>query len=165
VIIVEGNWDARTPLDFIADKTKCQPIPTEDRSFYFKDLISSLNNKILYFDEVGTIKTENELFVLWPFDCAVVLTQIPELDDDEKTKKRILVSHAQIDWKSIKGKIPMTKEGEKIDENMKTVLKDLKAEIVVHAHLHDKNGIYTGYFYEKTFVEYLPKGTCRFIKF
>lgn len=85
VAVIEGNWDARTPLDFYPVE-KCQALPIEYRSFYFKNFLKSLNDKILYFDEVGTIETETEIFVLWPFDSTINIAQVPEFED-ENTKK------------------------------------------------------------------------------
>jgi Icc-related predicted phosphoesterase len=166
VVVIEGNWDARNPLDFLANKNQCIPLPIKDRSFYFKDLLKSLNNKVLYFDEVGTIETKKEIFVLWPFDIAAadITTQVPEFDENQKTKKIILVSHGQIDWFSIKGNTPMTDEGQKIQNNMGTTFHDLRASTAVHGHLHDDIGT-DGYFFNEKFIHYLPKGTCRFIDF
>ena len=135
VVIVEGNWDARNPLDFLPIKNAVKPTPIEDRDFCFKKFLKSKNSQILYFDQVGTIETENEIFVLWPFDSAVEATMVPEFEDEE-TRKIILVSHAQIDWKSINGDKPMTAEGRKIQDNMPMTFKDVKANTAVHGHLH-----------------------------
>lgn len=163
VVITEGNWDARTPLDFYSTQ-ECKAIPVEERSFYFKDLLKSLNKKIIYCDEVITIETNNEIFIIWPFDCAINTTSIP-IFSNEETRKIVLVSHAQIDWKSVKGDIPMTGEGKKIDENMKIIINNLNPNFAIHGHLHDKIGNPIGYFYKDTSVVYLPKGECRFVDF
>ncbi len=163
VVVIEGNWDARTPLDFMPSKKECLPLPIKNRSFYFKELLRSYNNQILYFDAVGTIETENEIFVLWPFDSAINATQIPEFDDNE-TRKIVLVSHAQIDWEAIKGKTAMTAEGETIQFNMGMTFIDLKADTAVHGHLHDDINI-DNYSYHEKNIHYLPLRTYRFINF
>lgn len=163
VVVVEGNWDARTPLDFFPIKDECKPIPTEERSFYFKDFLKSTNDQILYFDQAGTIETEDEIFVIWPFDCATNATIIPEFEERE-TRKIILVSHTQIDWTSIKGNTPMTGEGRKIQESMGMTFTNLHANTAVHGHLHDTIST-DGYFFKEKFIHYLPKGTCRYIDF
>lgn len=163
VVIVEGNWDARTPLDFVADKTNCQAMPNEERSFYFKKYLKSLNKKVLYFDQVGTLETEDEIFVLWPFDCAVNTTEVPEFEDEE-TRKIVLVSHSQIDWESVKGDTPMTAEGHKIQDNMPMTFRDVKANTAVHGHLHDKIGT-DGYLFDGKFIHYLPMRIMREISF
>ncbi|MFA6185418.1 MAG: metallophosphoesterase [Candidatus Shapirobacteria bacterium] len=159
VVIVEGNWDARTPLDFCRSKNRCAPIPVEKRIFYFKDFLKSLNDKILYFDEPSTIETQNEMFVILPFDSCINLN-LPE--KIETNKKIILVSHAQIDWHAIKGDTPMTSEGQKIQKNMKKIIEDLHPNYAIHGHLHDQG---LDYFFNNTDVKYLPIGSCRFIDF
>lgn len=162
VVVIEGNWDARTPLDFCPTED-LRVIPVKNRSFYFKKLLSTFNPQVLYVNHVSTISTENEIFVLWPFDCAVTPTRVPEFSDEEN-RKIILVSHAQIDWKPIKGDTPMTKEGENIQENMSEVFRDLQADLAVHGHLHDQIDA-DGYIYKQKYIYYLPIHTCRFINF
>ncbi|MFA5532585.1 MAG: hypothetical protein WDA13_03235, partial [Candidatus Shapirobacteria bacterium] len=168
VTITEGNWDARTPLDFYPDKTKCRALPPSRRRFRLKKFIEE-NSKypILYFDKVEHIIDGNNVFVFWPFDSAVKATQVPELED---WKNIILISHAQISWGEIKNDTIMTSEGQKINQNMPMVVQDLKANFVVHGHLHDKIKIgsqpISGYiFNHQTFVYYLPLRTFRFIDF
>jgi Icc-related predicted phosphoesterase len=160
VVVVEGNWDARHPLDFYKDKRLCKPLPVEDRSFYFKDFLKSLNNKVLYFNEPGIIEKEDKIFVLWPFDAAIKATQIPEFTDEQQEKKIILISHAQIEWAAIKGNTPMTAEGKKIEENMKDVFN--QSQVAVHGHLH-QDIYFDGYFSQRKEVHYLPLQACRFI--
>lgn len=163
VVVVEGNWDARTPLDFYPNG---EVIPPQRRIFRFKKFLLEKSPKVLYFDQSGIIETDTCIFVIWPFDSAVTSTQIPKIGDNEQNKKVVLVSHAQISWEAIKGDIPMTNEGKKIENNMPTVASDLKANAVVHGHLHDKiANNFSGYIFEGTFVHYLPKDTCRFIDF
>jgi len=163
VVLIEGNWDARTPLDFEVGPT-CIATPPAKREFSFKRFIKSKRNKnILYFDRVGTIKTNDNVFVIWPFDCATTPTQIPEPEAGE-TRKTILVAHAQLDWAAIKRNAAMTGESKKVKENMELVIRDLKPAAAVHGHLHDDIN-FDGYIYHDIPVFYLPLCTTQFIDF
>ena len=162
VVFVEGNWDARTPLDFYPTK-ECRPLPIEERSFYFKDFLKSLNDQVLYFNEVSTIETKNEIFIIWPFDSAINPPSIPEISNQE-AKKIVLVSHGQIDWSAVKGNTTMTKEGETIQRNMSTIFRQLQADTAIHGHLHDRIDT-NGYDHNGKLIHYLPLRTFRFIDF
>ncbi|MDD3003181.1 MAG: hypothetical protein PHS06_04930 [Candidatus Shapirobacteria bacterium] len=158
VVVNAGNWDARHPLDFYPTK-ECKPLPVEERAFYFKDFLKSLNEKILYFDKTDTIETENEIFVILPFDSAINLDLPKPIATD---KKIVLISHAQVNWHAIKGDTPMTAEGQKIQENMEKIIAFLHPDYVIHGHLHDP---VPDYLFNGIPVKYLPQGTCRFIDF
>lgn len=163
VIVVEGNWDARTPLDFYPDKRLCKPLPVKDRDFYFKDFLQSLNKKVIYFNQPGIIEEKNKIFVLWPFDAAINGTLFPQLNLKQQEKTTILVSHAQIKWEPVKGDISKTDENEKIEENMDDIL--INSDIVVHGHLHDSLNGWSGYISQRRKVYYLPFQKYRFIDF
>lgn len=155
VFVIEGNWDARTPLDFYPTD-ECKPLPVNERSFYFKDYLLKNNSKVCYFNTVGTFNLDQHVFVFWPFDSSVVHTQVPEIykaDLDKNGGKLILFSHGQADWYSVKGDIPMTSEGSKIQEVMAIVINDLKPDIIVHGHLHENK---PDYFYNGIPVTYCP---------
>ena len=161
VVIIEGNWDARTPLDFHPDKDECRSLPTNLRDFYFKDFLKSLNSGIIFYDQIGKIETADKLFVLLPYD------EIINYDPDyfiktETNKDVVLVSHAQACWQPIKGSIPLSYEGQKIEANIKNVISNYKPAFIVHGHLHDTG---TDYLYKNIPVFYLPLRTFRFIDF
>lgn len=158
VVVNEGNWDARTPLDFYPTE-ECKPLPVKERAFYFKDFLKSLNSNILYFDKTDTIETEKEIFVILPFDSAINLDLPKPITTD---KKIILVSHAQIDWTAIKGDTPMTGEGKIIQKNMKKIMEYLHPDYAIHGHLHDPE---EDYVFNQTKVIYLSKGICRSVNF
>lgn len=136
VFVIEGNWDARTPLDFFSI-AECKAIPVNQRSFYFKSFLLKKNPKVHYFDKVGTAKFKDNVFVFWPFDCATTHTPVPEIYHEDVKGKVVLFSHGQADWQSIKGNTPMTAEGAKVQEVMTQVISDLKPDLIVHGHLHD----------------------------
>ena len=160
VVIIEGNWDTCTPLDFYPT-TEHKIIPIQKRQFFFKSFLKSRNSKVLYLDTVSTIETENEIFVIWPFNDAVIPIQIPKFKHDE-TRKIILVSHGHINWHAVKGDTPMTNENQNVQINMGTTVHDLKPNTVVHGHLHVPGNDYS---FENIPVKYLPLHTFRFIEF
>lgn len=163
VAVIEGNWDARTPLDF-CPTPECQELPLDQRLFSLRKFLSEQkNHNIVYFDETGVIETENEIFVLCPFDSSVAGPKNPNLDPTDN-RQVILVSHAQIDWKSVKGDTAMTKESQTIQANMKPFLEDIKAKTAIHGHLHDQIDSET-YQVSNCTVQYLPKGHHRVINF
>lgn len=155
VFMVEGNWDARTPLDFYSTE-ECLPLPVGERSFYFKDFLKKQNPKVHYFSDIGQIKYHQHHFVFWPFDSAVINTTVPDsfkVKPDQDDGKLILFSHGQADWFAVKGNSPMTGEGSRIQETMATVIKDLKPNVIVHGHLHQES---PDYFYQDIPVYYFP---------
>lgn len=162
VVVIEGNWDARNPLDFVRSKKHCTPLPIRDRKFYFKNFLQERNPNILYFDRADIIKDRNNFFVILPFDSVINL-DLPEFTDLDHEKK-IIISHTQATWHAIKGDTPMTAEGEKIQDNMAQIIDKIKPETIIHGHLHDKPPINSPYYlYGNITVEYLPLRTARFI--
>lgn len=169
VVVIEGNWDARTPLDFFPGK-KCLPIPISQRSFYFHDTIIkrglNIHHGIKYYHQPGVIETSDCFFVIWPFDATVTPTQVPEIEN-RHGKKIVVVSHAQVSWKAVKGDTSINSENQAIEQNMPMVITDLRADAMVHGHLHQPfpNNV-SGYIFDNhTLVHYLPLDTNRFIRF
>ena len=163
VTVIEGNWDARTPLDFYPIKDKCIPLPEEARQFSFKRLLRSLNSRVFYSEDTTVVETENKRFILLPFDSAINTSEIiPKLDEND-VRGIVLLSHTQIDWSAIKGDTPMTREGEIIQSNMKEIIGQIKPKKAAHGHLHQEPE--KTYDYNGVIVHYLPKGQSQLIKF
>lgn len=181
VVIIEGNWDARTPLDFYPS-VRCIPIPIKDRPFYLKDFIKFRNQKIIFIDSPTLIETENLTFQLLSFDNCMNYEfgslnpsnpgLCPHLTHD-RNKPVILVSHVQADWQAVKKQSAMTFESKQISEKMQIIISELEPTFIVHGHLHtklvDEEGQECdGYLYPKDSnikVHYLPLHTSRFINF
>jgi Icc-related predicted phosphoesterase len=164
VIIIEGNWDARTPLDF-AIGPKCVAIPPQNRDFYYKKFIAEKHNRdILYLDYQHILTLDDIQMVFMPFDVVMNYDGTPIWKDPGK--ETVLVSHTQINWQAIKGDTAMTGESKKIEENTQKILKKLNPKYAVHGHLHNSIGNIDGYSLTNgMFVYYLPIGTCHFIDF
>lgn len=152
VYVIEGNWDARTPLDFYPTE-ECKPLPIDQRSFYFKKFLLERNPKVHYFDTVSTVNDGKHVLVFWPFDCSTNYAQVPEINREDIAGNIILFSHAQVDWQSVKGDTPMTAEGAKVQKVMAQVVSDLKPDLIYHGHLHDDKPSYT---YQGIPVAYCP---------
>jgi len=166
VVIVEGNWDARLPIDFVADRKNCLPIAPKDRDFYFKRFINNKQNRnLIYVDHLHYLQIyEGIQMVLIPFDTIMKYDGYP-IWKREDIQKTVLITHTQVSWEAIKGNTAMTGEGKKIEENIQRILKNLQPNAVVHGHLHNPIG-YQGYALTNgTLVHYLPIGTARFIDF
>lgn len=167
VVLIEGNWDARNPLDFEIGMD-CVATSIEKREFIFSKFIASKNNKnILYVDNIHILKTDHLRFVLLPFDSAIEYHR-PSLDQYyHKGEKTILVSHAQASWWSVFGN--PNKENQEIIQNMVDIIYDIRPDTIIHGHTHNKlvddNGkTVSGYYYDEDIpVEYLPYRSFRFI--
>lgn len=170
VVIVEGNWDARTPLDFYPS-IRCIPIPIKDRLFYLKDFIKFRNQKIIFIDSPTLIETENINFQLLSFDNC--MNYEPGTFKSDSNKPVILISHVQADWQAVKKQAAMTFESKQISEKIKTIISDLQPSAIVHGHLHSKlidqqGQECDGYLYPENNnikVHYLPLHAYRFINF
>lgn len=168
IYLVEGNWDARTPIDFYPVKNQCIPIPKEKRKFYLGNFIrqNEVWSCITYIDKPKVVYDHDHhiAFVLWPFDSSTTPQMVPEIKYDDY--KVVLVSHSHILWHPVKGNTPRNSENSNIEENMTMVLQDLHADTAVHGHLHTQlpNG-YSGYIVNGKLVHYLPLGEVRAIAF
>lgn len=167
VVVIEGDSDLTTPIDFYQSEDTYKKLPPQERKFYLKKEIKLANNQILYFDKPDIFETEKIIFVLWPFEASINITEIPNIENQEN-KKIVLVSHSQIDWYKIMKDIPMSDNGshdEKyIQKNMPITFFELGADAAVHGHLHNDRKTNCYYVDEKP-VHYLPKRTLRFIDF
>lgn len=173
VVVIEGNWDARTPLDFQVNTKECLPILPNKRIFYLRKFIEKIRNKRIHFVK------NNELFETGSYNFQTisfdgVAKYVPgTLTKIKNNKPTILVSHVQADWKAVKKDCPMTDEGEQLSKKIWTVLCDTHPDAMVHGHLHDtllneQGQECDGYLYPESNqikVHYLPLRSQRFINF
>lgn len=163
VIIVEGNWDVSSPLDFYPTPSECKRLPVEDRALYLKEFVLKIDPRIQFVDKITEIEDEKIHFYFMPFDEAINY-KTGNFKHPNTNKQFILVSHAQAIWSAIKGETPMTSEDKKIEENMKIILHDLLPDAVFHGHLNDQAPDYTIFLEEKPIKDfYLPEKTFHFI--
>lgn len=172
VVIIEGNWDARTPLDFQVNE-ECLPIPINKRSFYFKKFVEAMRNqRITFVSKHQSIETEDYIFQIISFDGTINYRPGTFLKSSNN-KPTVLVSHVQADWQAIKKNTPMTSEGEQLSQKIQSVISDLKPKFMVHGHLHDIllneqgqecSGYSTSQF-DNLKIHYLPLRSQRFIHF
>lgn len=163
VIILEGNWDISSPVDFYPNPLECKRLPVENRALYLKEFVRNTDPRIYFIHKITEIEDENNYFVFLPFDEAINYKS-EEIRQPKTDKQIVLISHTQVLWSAIKGDTAMTGESKKIEENMNIILHDLLPDAVIHGHLHDKANDYNIFMEEKPVkVFYLPKGTLRFI--
>ena len=159
IVVVEGNWDACSPLDHYASASSSF-LPVEKRSFSLKNYLQAKDKNVLYLQKGGTIETEKEIFLIWPFSSAINDDIPPEIN--RKDKKLILVSHAHVDWGSIKGTLPINEEDQILQTNMQKLAKVIRPDYIVHGHLHDQA---KNYFFDNIKTYYLPFRHFSFIDF
>lgn len=172
VVIIEGDRDAHTPLDFQADQ-KSFPLSSHKISFYFKKFIESMRNqRIIFVNKHESIETEDFIFQTISFNGT--LNYLPGTFSKTKSnKKTILVSHVQASWEAIKKDTLITSEEEQLSQKTWSVISDLKPNFMVHGHLHDKllneqGQECSGYLNDKfnnLKIYYLPFKSHRFINF
>ena len=105
--MIEGNWDARTPIDFIPGVTTAEPLPLEQRLFRAKEFFEK--NGVLFYNTLTTLDTETTLQILMPFDAITSFDNTkPETIEEIKTavewarkdnKSVVIVSHGQPNWR------------------------------------------------------------------
>jgi hypothetical protein len=69
VIMLQGNWDARSPVDFVPGEEKAIPLPENERLFSPRKFFEERGIK--FFDKMTTIETKTTLQILFPFDSLV----------------------------------------------------------------------------------------------
>jgi predicted phosphodiesterase len=147
VYLMEGNWDARLPMDFEKGTQKPEPLPPDQRRFqarrFFKD------HGIPYFTNIGFIENEESLVVMVPFDTVVKsvgeedslvtpqkLEQYKErVESARKSDKTvIMMAHAVPAWEK-HGKLA-TGEGEVTQRNLQALMTELTPDELVYGHEH-----------------------------
>ena len=148
VAMIEGNWDARTPIDFIPGVTTAEPLPLEQRLFRAKEFFEK--NGVLFYNTLTTLDTETTLQILMPFDAITSFDNTkPETIEEIKTavewarkdnKSVVIVSHGQPNWRihnlTVDNPQP-TGEHSQIVNGLTKAIAGFRPDEIVYGHLHD----------------------------
>jgi predicted phosphodiesterase len=148
VFVMEGNWDARAPIDFEAGTPDALPLPKDRRLFDPKAFFEA--NGVPFFDTITTIETETTLQILLPFDA---ITGFPNTDPAVIAKVKVeaakallvkksvvLVAHGEPNYRihhlTSNGTTPAG-EHTLIVNGMSAAIAAFRPDEVVYGHLHD----------------------------
>ena len=148
VIMLQGNWDARAPIDFIPGQETATPLPEEQRLFNAKTFFEQ--NGVAFYRTASTLETDTTLQVLLPFDA---LVNFPNMDDSEKEKLKrevetareknksvIVVAHGEPNWQihnmTIKDASPAGEHAQ-IIKGFSQALGLFLPDEIVYGHMHD----------------------------
>lgn len=148
VAMIEGNWDARAPIDFVPQIPTAEPLPVEQRLFRAKEFFE--RNGVLFYNTLTTLDTETTLQILMPFDAITSFGSMqPEKIDEIKTaiewarrdkKSVVIVSHGQPNWRihnlTVENPTP-TGEHAQVVGGLTKAVAEFRPDEVVYGHLHD----------------------------
>ena len=147
VYLMEGNWDARLPMDFKKGTQSPEPLPLEKRRFNARTFFKE--HGVPYFTNVGFVENDESLVVMVPFDSVAKAVgqegSIVTEEKLEKYKKRvekarsehktvIMMAHAVPAWEK-HGKLA-TGEGEVTQRNLQALMGELMPDELVYGHEH-----------------------------
>lgn len=148
VFMLEGNWDARAPIDFKSGEPTAIPLPPEQRLFnvgkFFKE------KGVNFLTNAQTLETKTSLHVLFPFDS---LVGFPNLSKEEKDKIRqaveaakkenktiIVVAHGEPNWQihniTVKDARPGGEHAQVI-QGLEEALGMILPDEIIYGHMHD----------------------------
>lgn len=148
VVVLEGNWDARSPIDFVPGTDSITPIPPAQRIFNLGNHLQK--NGIDFCNQLTIVETESTLHLLAPFDA---ITNAPDMDQikvdhikqkidsaRKKGKAIIMFSHGQPNFQiqnlSAPNPIP-TGENAEIIRGMADLVAKFSPDEIIHGHVHD----------------------------
>lgn len=148
IIFLEGNWDARPPIDFVPNTPDVIPLPPEKRIFNLEAVLKEHGIELK--KTLSTLETETSLHVLAPFDALSKLENIDtelveqitkQVNKAKQNKKAIILdAHGQPNWKihrlfEIDPKA--TGENAKIMRSISYLSFYLEPDEIIYGHLHD----------------------------
>lgn len=148
VAMIEGNWDARAPIDFMPEIPTAEPLPFEQRLFRAKEFFEK--NGVPFYNTLTILETETTLQVLMPFDAITSFNRTPQDKINEiritvelarRNKKSIvMVSHGEPNWRihNLTAQNPtLTGEHAQVVDGLTKAILEFRPDEVVYGHLHD----------------------------
>ncbi len=147
IAIMEGNWDARTPIDYVPGIPAAVPLPVEQRPFHAKRFFQE--HGVNLYSSLATLETTGTLQVLLPFDALINFARLPgsqlEEVDQQVMKARglgkcvIVVAHGEPNWQIhhlLDKQAEPTGEHVRIIEGLTKALGRIAPDEVVYGHMH-----------------------------
>ncbi len=145
VHVLQGNWDARIPLDFVRGVPDAVPLEESlfDIGKYFD------NTEIKFYDDIGYVDTKTSLQVILPFDS---ITDFPQRDEAARAeikqrveaarathKTVVLVAHGEPDFRVhnlSNPKLEAKGEHRLLLDGFQEILPIVEPDEIVHGHMH-----------------------------
>lgn len=153
VVMIQGNWEAALPIDFVPGVKEAIRLPREERLFDAKNFFAE--HGITYMETLGALETKTMLQVFVPFDISVALGEKGALDGDlqaqieglraqvdsarQKGKKVVMVSHAVpiYDIHNLHGKAPaQNQENKDATAGIQRIIVATKPDVIMYGHMH-----------------------------
>lgn len=148
VAVMEGNWDARAPIDFVPEVETAEPLDEGKRLFRPKKFFE--DNGIAFYDALTPLETKTTLQILLPFDAIVGFGNIlqDEIDNVKETVERarserksiVMVSHGEPNWRihnmTVTNPVP-TGEHLQVVTGLSKAISLFRPDEIVYGHLHE----------------------------
>lgn len=161
VIFIEGNWDARTPIDYQPKIDQVKPVKNSEKTFQVDKYIQEKYG-FPFIKEINILETQTSLHILAPFDAIInspnntnetnykILAEKVEKAKQDK-KAIILIPHGQPNWeihRLYQDNPQATGENAQIIDGISCLANIFKPDEIIYGHMHekvvDKNGNYQG---------------------
>lgn len=148
VYMIEGNWDARAPIDFVPGEPEAIPLSKEKRLFNPVDFVN--REGVPFYDKLTTLETETTFQILAPFDGIIGAPQMSEEDlgnlkklvEKARNAKKtvVFVGHGEPNWQIhnlfFKGAQPRG-EHQQLIEGYQRLLPKILPDEIIYDHMHD----------------------------
>ena len=146
VVMLEGNWDARAPIDFVPGEKTAVPLSKKDRLFLVADYMAEKG--ISFLSELTTLETKTTFQILAPFDAIINVPKTDLTSFKKKVEKArqankqiVLAGHGEPNWKihnlTVVDPVPKGEHAQLI-EGYTTLITQLSPDQIVYDHMHDR---------------------------
>lgn len=153
VVVLQGNWEAALPIDFVPRVREAVRLPREDRLFDAREFFAE--HGITYIETLGALETKTMLQVFVPFDISVALGQDKGEEQGlegqieglkaqsdiarQKGKKVVMISHAVPVYEihNLHGKAPaQNQENKDATAGIQRTIMATKPDVIIYGHMH-----------------------------
>lgn len=147
IFVLEGNWDARGPLDFKPGEPTAVPVPPEQKFFNVSKRYQE--SGINFLTKAETLETKTTLHVLLPFYSLTSFNGLPKEEKDkirqtvkearQKNKTIIVVAHGEPNWQihnmTVKDAKPAGEHAQVI-HGFEEALCIILPDEIIYGHMH-----------------------------